>query len=246
MLSLDEALTRLLEVASERVLTRSETLPTMAALGRVLADDVRSGLDVPPADNTSMDGYAMRCADVPAPGAVLPVSQRIPAGVVGAALAPGSAARIFTGAQIPAGADAVVMQEQCVALDGGAVRVETVPMVGQWIRRRGEDIARGALVLARGAVLTPQALGLAASVGCGPLAEDARRFHGAGLRDTTRVGGSPPELWAGILLDNRDATLAAAAAFRAELDRIERAITVGDRAALVAALARGADWRSTL
>jgi len=90
------------------------------------------------------------------------------------------------------------------------------------------------------------AFALAASVGCGPLAEDARRFHGAGLRDTTRVGGSPPELWAGILLDNRDATLAAAAAFRAELDRIERAITDGDRAALVAALARGADWRSTL
>ena len=174
MLSLDEALTRLLEVASERALTRSETLPTMAALGRVLADDVRSGLDVPPADNTSMDGYAMRCADVPAPGAVLPVSQRIPAGVVGAALAPGSAARIFTGAQIPAGADAVVMQEQCVALDGGAVRVETVPMVGQWIRRRGEDIARGALVLARGAVLTPQALGLAASVGCAQLPMLAR------------------------------------------------------------------------
>ena len=174
MLSLDEALTRLLEVASERALTRSETLPTMAALGRVLADDVRSGLDVPPADNTSMDGYAMRCADVPAPGAVLPVSQRIPAGVVGAALAPGSAARIFTGAQIPAGADAVVMQEQCVALDGGAVRVETVPMVGQWIRRRGEDIARGALVLARGAVLTPQALGLAASVGCAQLPVLAR------------------------------------------------------------------------
>lgn len=90
------------------------------------------------------------------------------------------------------------------------------------------------------------AFALAASVGCGPLADDARRFHGAGLRDTTRVGGSPPDLWAGILLDNRDATLAAAAAFRAELDRIERALAERDRPALVEALARGANWRSTL
>jgi prephenate dehydrogenase len=90
------------------------------------------------------------------------------------------------------------------------------------------------------------AFALSASVGQGPLADDARRYHGAGLRDTTRVGGSPPGLWAGILIDNRDASLAAAASFRAELDRIERALRDGDRAALEAALARGADWRSTL
>jgi prephenate dehydrogenase len=90
------------------------------------------------------------------------------------------------------------------------------------------------------------AFALAASVGCGTLGDDARRFHGAGLRDTTRVGGSPPGLWAGILLDNREAVLAAAQAFRTELDRIERALSDGDRDALVAALARGADWRSTL
>ncbi|MEI7443887.1 MAG: prephenate dehydrogenase [Burkholderiales bacterium] len=90
------------------------------------------------------------------------------------------------------------------------------------------------------------AFALSASVGQGPLADDARRYHGAGLRDTTRVGGSPPDLWAGILLDNRDASLAAAAAFRAELDRIERALADGDRDALVAALARGASWRTSL
>jgi len=174
MLSLDEALARLLQVARERVLTRTETVPTLAALGRTLAADVRSGLDVPPADNTSMDGYAMRCADVTAAGVVLPVSQRIPAGVVGTPLAPGSAARIFTGAQIPAGADAVVMQEQCVAVDAGSVRVETVPSPGQWIRRRGEDIASGDVVLPRGAVLDPQSLGLAASVGCAQLPVVAR------------------------------------------------------------------------
>jgi prephenate dehydrogenase len=90
------------------------------------------------------------------------------------------------------------------------------------------------------------AFALSASVGQGALADDARRYHGAGLRDTTRVGGSPPELWAGILLDNAGPTLDAARAFRAELDRIERAIAAGDRAALVEALARGAGWRSTL
>ena len=90
------------------------------------------------------------------------------------------------------------------------------------------------------------AFALSASVGAGELADDARRFHGAGLRDTTRVGGSPPGLWAGILLDNRDAVLAASRAFRVELGRIEQALAAGDREALVAALARGADWRSTL
>ncbi len=136
----------------------------------MLAHDVRSALDVPPADNTSMDGYALRCADVPSAGAVLPVAQRIPAGVVGAPLAAGTAARIFTGAQVPAGADAVVMQEQCVALDGGAVRIDAVPEPGQWIRRRGEDVQAGSVVLAAGARLTPQALGLAASVGAARLA----------------------------------------------------------------------------
>ncbi len=148
--------------------SEAESVATFDALGRVLASDVRSALDVPPADNTSMDGYALRCADVPAAGTVLPVSQRIPAGAVGAALAPGTAARIFTGAQVPAGADAIVMQEQCAVVDGG-VRVDTVPAPGQWIRRRGEDVRRGQVVLAAGTRLTPQALGLAASVGAASL-----------------------------------------------------------------------------
>jgi molybdopterin molybdotransferase len=97
---------------------------------------VRSSLDVPPQDNSSMDGYALRRADVPSAGVELPVSQRIPAGVVGAPLQPGSVARIFTGAQVPAGADAVVMQEQCEVV-GERVRVNAIPEPGQWIRRRG-------------------------------------------------------------------------------------------------------------
>ncbi|HMN76906.1 MAG TPA: molybdopterin molybdotransferase MoeA [Burkholderiaceae bacterium] len=166
LLSLDEALTRLL--AAVQPLGATETVSTFDALGRVLAADVASLLDVPPADNTSMDGYALRAADVPAAGTVLPVSQRIPAGVVGAPLLPGTAARIFTGAQVPAGADAVVMQEVCEAVDGG-VRIDAVPKPGQWVRRRGEDVQRGSIVLARGTRLSPQALGLAASVGAATL-----------------------------------------------------------------------------
>lgn len=166
MLSLPEALDRLR--AATTPLAETEAVPTFDALGRVLAADVHSLLDVPPHDNTSMDGYALRTADVREAGAVLPVAQRIAAGQVGVVLAPGSAARIFTGAPIPAGADAVVPQEQCEALDG-AVQVKVVPPAGQWIRRRGEDVVAGSTVLPRGSRLTPQALGLAASVGAATL-----------------------------------------------------------------------------
>lgn len=168
MLSLDEALQRLLD--GTPALADSERVATVGALGRVLAEDVRSTLDVPPHDNTSMDGYALRTADVPVAGTVLPVAQRIAAGHVGATLAAGTAARIFTGAPMPAGADAVVMQEQCEALDGGQVRVNVVPAPGAWIRRRAEDVREGAVVLARGTRITPQAMGLAASVGIAQLA----------------------------------------------------------------------------
>ncbi len=172
LLSLDDALLRLAAGAQPHCIAQTERLSTFDALGRVLAEDVRSALDVPPEDNTSMDGYALRAADVTQPGTVLPVAQRIPAGVVGQPLQPGTAARIFTGGQVPAGADAVVMQEQCEALAGdglGSVRVQTVPQCGQWIRRRGEDVLRGAAVLHAGQRLTPQSLGLAASVGAGQL-----------------------------------------------------------------------------
>jgi molybdopterin molybdotransferase len=172
LLSLDDVLQRLLAVAHERVLPDLEKVDTFDSLGRVLARGVVSALDVPPADNTSMDGYAMRAADVPAAGTVLPVSQRIPAGVVGQPLQPGTAVRIFTGAQVPPGADAVVMQEQCSATAGeglGSVRIDAVPQPGQWVRRRGEDVLLGAEVLAAGTRITPQAMGLAASVGASRL-----------------------------------------------------------------------------
>lgn len=172
MMSLDDALVTLIAAAQGHRIQQTESLRTFDALGRVLAGDVVSGVDVPPADNTSMDGYAMRAADVPTAGTVLPVSQRIPAGSVGQPLQPGTAARVFTGAQLPPGGDAVVMQEQCEALVGdglGQVRVNTAPLAGQWVRCRGEDVLRGATVLAAGTRLTPQALGLAATVGAANL-----------------------------------------------------------------------------
>jgi molybdopterin molybdotransferase len=172
LLSLDEALARLVAGAWPCAITDVETVSTFDALGRVLAADVNSTLDVPPADNTSMDGYALRAAEVPAAGTVLRVAQRVPAGHVAQPLESGTAARIFTGGQVPAGADAVVMQEQCEALAGeglGSVRVNSVPAAGQWIRRRGEDVRQGSAVLLRGQRLTPQGLGLAASVGAATL-----------------------------------------------------------------------------
>ncbi|HNU11898.1 MAG TPA: molybdopterin molybdotransferase MoeA [Rubrivivax sp.] len=172
LMPLDEVLQRLIAGGQANPIKDTETVSTFEALGRILAAPVTSGLDVPPADNTSMDGYALRAADVPAPGSVLPVAQRIPAGVVGQPLQAGTAARIFTGAQVPPGADAIVMQEDCEAIAGeglGSVRVNTVPRAGQWIRRRGEDIQLGSTVLARGARLSAQAMGLAASVGAARL-----------------------------------------------------------------------------
>ncbi|MFN9102584.1 MAG: gephyrin-like molybdotransferase Glp [Betaproteobacteria bacterium] len=170
LLPLDEALQRLAAAAAAHRIADAETVSTFEARGRVLAAEVRATIAVPGADNSAMDGYALRCADVPAAGAVLPVSQRIAAGHVGRPLQGGTAARIFTGALVPEGADAVLMQEHCEALDGGAaVRVNTVPAPGLAIRRRGEDVAEGAVVLAAGLRLQPQALGLAASVGVAAL-----------------------------------------------------------------------------
>lgn len=170
---LDDALARLLATAAP--LGRTEPVDTFDADGRVLAQDLVSALQVPPQDNSSMDGYAVRSADVTAAGVVLPVSQRIAAGHAGAPLAPGSAARIFTGAPMPAGADAVVMQEDAESLDDGArVRLNAVPAPGQWVRAAGEDVTRGRAVLQQGERLAPASIGLAAGIGMASLQVAAR------------------------------------------------------------------------
>ena len=166
MINFEDALARLLAGAASK--RETEAVPTDAAAGRILAQGLRSTIDVPPLDNTSMDGYALRCADVPAAGTQLLVAQRIAAGSVGQRLEPGTAARIFTGAPLPAGADAVVMQEVC-AVEGDRVTVSHVPKCGEWIRRRGEDIAAGSEVLAAGTRLSAAHVGVAASVGAAQL-----------------------------------------------------------------------------
>ncbi|MBP9654114.1 MAG: molybdopterin molybdotransferase MoeA [Rhodocyclaceae bacterium] len=167
LLSFDDALQKLL--AAARPLAEVEEVDTVAAAGRVLAHAQASGLAVPPLDNSAMDGYAVRLADVAAPGTRLPVAQRIPAGSVGTPLAAGTAARIFTGAPVPEGAEAVVMQELCEHAGEGVVQVNHVPRAGENIRRAGEDIRRGAELLAAGTRLAPQDTGLAASVGLAKL-----------------------------------------------------------------------------
>jgi len=166
LLSVEEALEVLL--AGARPVAEVEDVSTLEAAGRVLARAQRSTMDVPPMDNSAMDGYAVRSADVRAPDTRLKVAQRITAGSVGQALAPGTAARIFTGAPIPPGADAIVMQEFCAA-DGDAVVIKKVPQKDAWVRRRASDIAKGSEVLAAGIRLRPQDTGLAASVGIGTL-----------------------------------------------------------------------------
>ena len=166
MLAVSEALAFMLSAA--RPVAEIETIPTLAANGRVLAKAQVSEMNVPARDNTQMDGYAVRSADCADGAATLTVSQRIPAGHVGQPLLPGTAARIFTGALIPEGADAVVMQEQCEATET-VVTVRHAPKPGEWIRRAGEDITNGSIILPAGTRLRSQELGLAASVGLAQL-----------------------------------------------------------------------------
>jgi molybdopterin molybdotransferase len=161
MLGVDEALAQLLAGATP--VTDVEQVATLEATGRILARPQRSTMDVPPMDNSAMDGYAIRLSDLQT-GRPLPVRQKIMAGSVGKPLEPGTAARIFTGAPIPPGADAVVMQEH-TAVEGDAVSIKTKPKPGDWVRYVGSDVKKGGEILPAGKRLAPQDTGLAASVG---------------------------------------------------------------------------------
>jgi molybdopterin molybdotransferase len=155
MLATAEALATLLGAASP--IAGTESIPTLDALNRVLSADVTSPLDVPPMNTSAMDGYAIRTADLArAGGNRLPVSQRIPAGHAPTPLTPGTAARIFTGATVPSGADAIVMQEQTEAA-GAEVTILHTPQAGEWITVQGADIRSGSIILPAGTRLTPQA-----------------------------------------------------------------------------------------
>ena len=208
MLTAQQALDHLLSHA--KPVAEIERVPMQATLGRVLAENVNSLVDVPPLDNTAMDGYAVRTADTKNPGSVLKIAQRIPAGSVGTELQAGTAARIFTGAPVPLGADAVVMQEDCSTPEGSAdqVQVNIAPAFGQWIRRRGEDLTSGKTALTAGTFLRPQELGVAASAGLTHL-NVKRRVKVAAFftGDELSLPGEPLKP-GGIYNSNRDTLLA--------------------------------------
>ena len=207
MLTAQQALDHLLSHA--QTVRESEKVAMQAALGRVLAENVNSLVDVPPLDNTAMDGYAVRSADIATPGKSLNIAQRIPAGSMGTPLESGTAARIFTGAPVPPGADAVVMQEDCaLESEGGQVTINIAPTAGQWIRRRGEDLTAGKTALTAGTFLRPQELGVAASAGLTHLSVKRRVKVAAFFTgDEIALPGEPLKP-GGIYNSNRDTLLA--------------------------------------
>jgi molybdopterin molybdotransferase len=162
MLSFNEAKAKLL--SSALPVAETETIDLANAYGRVLSEDLVSPMTVPPFSNAAMDGYALRWNDLTAIGTRLPVSQRVAAGEVAKSMVPGSAARIFTGAQVPDGADTVVMQEDCQA-DGDFVIIKQIPEAGQHVRLKGSDLTTGKTLLATGSFFSAAAMGLIASVG---------------------------------------------------------------------------------
>lgn len=237
-----------LEDALAAVLAQAQPLPggafvdLLQADGRVLAADCIAPLQVPPLDNSAMDGYAVRSAEVAQTGTVLPVSQRIPAGQVGTALQVGTVARIFTGAPLPPGADAIVMQEDCTVLDDGRVRFDAVPQPGQFVRRAGQDIALGSTALQAGLRLTPAALGLAASLGLAQLPV-ARRPRVAlfSTGDELALPGSiaPQDLPPGHIFNSNRYVLASLLQ-RWGCEVVDGGILPDDRVATHAALAQAA------
>lgn len=234
---LQELLTR------ARALTDSETVRLDRAMGRIIARGVVSQVTVPPLDNSAMDGYAVRAADCGTPGVALKVAQRIPAGQVGQPLAAGTAARIFTGAPIPPGADAVVMQEDTFC-EGEAVMLRSIPVAGQHIRRAGEDMRAQEEVLAPGTRLGAAELGLVAAAGAttvevtrplrvailstgDELAEPGQPLAPGQIYNSNRVSlkallaGLPVEIRdLGVLADNLAATRTALEAAAADADVI--------------------------
>lgn len=167
LLPVEAALQRLLELAEAAPINDVEPVALAAADGRVLAEDLLAGFDLPPWDNSAMDGYALCLADWQ--GEPLLVSQRIFAGAMPEPLTPGSCARIFTGAPVPAGADCVEMQENAEVLADGRVRFTQTLKLRQNIRPQGQETRVGELVLAAGTRLGPIEQGLIASLGIAQL-----------------------------------------------------------------------------
>lgn len=237
--SLDSALTTIL--AGAKPLVDAESLALDLALHRILAENLTVPADVPPADNSAVDGYAIRCADLAA-NQSLPVSARIPAGTAPAALAEGTAARIFTGASVPVGADAVVMQEETRS-EGDTVTIQGPIRSGQNIRPRGQDLARGNLALAQGTRLRPQELGLIASLGL-PRVPVLRRMRVAVLATGDELVEPGQPLKSGQIYNTNRFTLKALlAGMNCEVITCD---TLGDTLAETIEALRGAATRADL
>lgn len=161
MLDFDTAQDRLIQAAVRP--THSERVPLKAALGRVLATTVQANIDIPPADNSAMDGYAIRFADYSA-GIGLPIQQRCYAGDIPEALEPGNTIRLFTGSLLPAGADTVVMQEDC-SEENNIMHIQTPPVKGKHVRYRGEDMSQGKTIILKGKTINSGHIAMLASQG---------------------------------------------------------------------------------
>ncbi|MFN3954316.1 MAG: gephyrin-like molybdotransferase Glp [Pararhodobacter sp.] len=212
----------------------AESVPLGQAIGRVLAEPVRSPLPLPPFDNAAMDGYALRRADLSAAGPWrLPLRGRVRAGDAPGVLGPKSVCRILTGAAIPQGADCVIAQE-AVTLQGGQVHIAQRPGTGAHIRRTGEDLAVGAPILAAGRLIGAREMAALASVGCAAVAVRPR------LRVAILATGSelvepgeplgPGQIW------NSNRFLLAAAMDAPWIERIDLGALPDDPARLASAL----------
>jgi molybdopterin molybdotransferase len=204
-LAIEDALDLIL--ARVRPVSDVEAVPLLDGLGRVLSASIVSGVDVPGYASSAMDGYAVRFADIAESGGKLRVTQKIGAGSVGGPLGAGCAARIFTGAPMPEGADTVVVQEVCEA-SGGIVLVPPGSRVGANVRAAGEDLPAGATIIEAGRRLEPQHLGLAASVGVDRL-KVYRRLKVAVLATGDELTPPGRPLKPGHIYNSNGATLSA-------------------------------------
>tara|TARA_B110000046_G_scaffold160851_1_gene174198 strand:+ start:8 stop:1204 length:1197 start_codon:yes stop_codon:yes gene_type:complete len=168
MLTVSNAVKKLIAkaqpLAKERRRAGLASVSVTEALGRVLAVDITSRIDVPLAANSAMDGYAFCAADAVEKEFKLDVSQRIPAGTAPQPLDLGTAARIFTGGEIPAGADTVAMQENCKE-SSGSVKIDKNTQAGDNVRPQGQDIQAGQVIVKAGTRLRAQEMGLLSSIG---------------------------------------------------------------------------------